>query len=162
MTGRYYSSERNRSCHSVLRNYAENTLRKSGKLIFTPGEANTVQGMHNHFRTADDRVSKNGTAYITNTDMTGPFDSFTDIKTESSVSRFLCPTPGKDETDVDNLRISGAVIKPDSGTRNPDERMAQVFKTIYKQNKKVKNEKTIIFYDDNVYFNDKHCIYFRL
>lgn len=118
MTGRYYSSERNRSCHSVFRNNSESTMRKSGQFIFAPGRAYAVQGINNHFRTADDRVSKNGTAYITNAGMTGPYDSLINIKTESSFSRFLRAIPEKHETDVDNLRISGAVIKPDSGKRN--------------------------------------------
>ncbi|GAA3323806.1 hypothetical protein GCM10020331_049150 [Ectobacillus funiculus] len=41
---------------------------------YVDGRATAVVGTHTHVQTADNRILPNGTAYITDVGMTGPYD----------------------------------------------------------------------------------------
>ena len=96
--------------------HAEVTAEKIAFGWYADGKATAVLGTHTHVQTADNRILKNGTAYITDVGMTGPYDSVIGMKTESSIKRFLYATPQKHEVAEDDLRIAGVLIKADSNS----------------------------------------------
>ena len=51
---------------------------------YLDGRVTAVVGTHTHIPTADKRVLPNGTAYITDVGMTGPYDSVIGVKKNSS------------------------------------------------------------------------------
>ena len=55
--------------------HAEATSEKMAMGHYLDGQVTAVVGTHTHVQTADDRVLPDGTAYITDVGMCGPFDS---------------------------------------------------------------------------------------
>ena len=55
--------------------HAEATSEKQALGWFLDGRVSAVLGTHTHVQTADEKILPNGTAYITDLGMTGPFDS---------------------------------------------------------------------------------------
>lgn len=96
--------------------HAEATAEKQALGFFLDGKATAVIGTHTHVQTADERILKGGTAYITDSGMTGPYDSVIGMKTDAALNRFLYQTPQKYQTAKDELHLCGLMIKADSET----------------------------------------------
>jgi 2',3'-cyclic-nucleotide 2'-phosphodiesterase len=96
--------------------HAEATAEKIAFGWYADGRASVVVGTHTHVQTADNRVLKNGTGYITDTGMTGPYDSVIGMKTESSIKRFLYATPQKHEVGDGDLKFAGVICELDDET----------------------------------------------
>lgn len=96
--------------------HAEVTAEKIAFGWYADGKATAVLGTHTHVQTADNRILKNGTAYITDVGMTGSYDSVIGMKTESSIKRFLYATPQKHEVAEDDLRIAGVLVRVQSNS----------------------------------------------
>src|SRR5690625_5103719 len=69
--------------------HAEATSEKQAFAWYVDGRASAVVGTHTHTQTADERILPNGTAYITDAGMTGPYDSILGVEKESIIERFL-------------------------------------------------------------------------
>ena len=93
--------------------HAETTAEKSAFGWFADGKATGIFGTHTHIQTSDERVLPQGTAYITEVGMTGPYDSVIGMKKESSVKRFVYATPQKHEVAQDDLKIAAVVCEID-------------------------------------------------
>jgi metallophosphoesterase (TIGR00282 family) len=81
------------------------------------GRALAVVGTHTHVPTADARVLPKGTAYLTDAGMTGPYESVLGRDIEAVVGRFLDGMPRRFDVATNDVRISGALIRYDRGSR---------------------------------------------
>jgi len=96
--------------------HAETTSEKIAFSWHADGRASAIIGTHTHIQTADERILPNGTAYLTDAGMTGPYDSVIGMKKESSLKRFIYATPQKHEVATDNIKIAAVFLKIDSET----------------------------------------------
>ncbi len=96
--------------------HAEATAEKMALGIYLDGKVSAVVGTHTHIQTADERILPNGTGYITDVGMTGPYDSVIGMKSTAAINRFLFATPQKYETAKDNVHLAGMFFKIDTET----------------------------------------------
>ncbi len=96
--------------------HAEATAEKIALAQFLDGKVSAIIGTHTHTQTADERILKNGTGFITDCGMTGPYDSVIGMKTDAAINRFLYQTPQKYQTATDNVHLCGVFLKIDSDT----------------------------------------------
>lgn len=94
--------------------HGEATAEKIAFGWYANGRASVVVGTHTHVPTADHRILSNGTAYITDVGMTGPYDSVIGMKKEGSIKRFLYSTPQKYEVGEEDLRFSAVLCEIDN------------------------------------------------
>ncbi len=87
--------------------HAEATAEKIAFGWHANGRASVIAGTHTHIPTADARILPDGTGYITDVGMTGPYDSVIGMKKEGSIKRFIYATPQKYEVAEHDLRFSG-------------------------------------------------------
>lgn len=93
--------------------HGEATAEKQAMGRYLDGRVTAVVGTHTHVQTADEQIFPNGTAYITDVGMTGPYASVIGMKVEIAVKRFLYHTPFKYETAENEIRIAGVVVEAD-------------------------------------------------
>ena len=105
--------------------HAEATSEKIALGKFLDGKVSAVIGTHTHVQTADEHVLPNGTAYITDAGMTGPFDSVIGRKTDQILERFITQMPTKFEVATGDIRLQGVVVTVDEkiGTASNIERV---------------------------------------
>jgi metallophosphoesterase (TIGR00282 family) len=96
--------------------HAEATAEKMALAWYLDGRVSAVVGTHTHIPTADARILPNGTAYITDVGMTGPYDSVIGMKKEIAIKRFLHQTPYKFEMAEHDVRFCGVFIQVDPET----------------------------------------------
>ncbi|MGV8018481.1 MAG: TIGR00282 family metallophosphoesterase [Ignavibacteria bacterium] len=96
--------------------HAEATSEKIAFGWYADGKVSAVVGTHTHVQTADSRILPNGTAYITDVGMTGPYDSVIGMKKETSIKRYLFGTPFKHEVAEDDVKFAGVIVEIDSET----------------------------------------------
>ncbi len=91
--------------------HAEATAEKLALANFVDGQASVFVGTHTHIQTADERILPKGMGYITDSGMTGPYDSVIGMKTEAAINRFLYQTPQKYQTATDSIHLMRSVCK---------------------------------------------------
>ena len=96
--------------------HAEATSEKGALAAYLDGRVSAVVGTHTHVQTADERVTPEGTAYITDVGMTGPYESVIGMRPEKVLERFLLNTPRPFEPAKSGLQLRGAVIEADQET----------------------------------------------
>jgi len=96
--------------------HAEATSEKQAMGWFLDGRVSAVIGTHTHVQTADEQILPQGTAYVTDAGMTGPFDSIIGTKKEAVMERFLMQMPNKFDVAKGDVRLQGAVITVDEHT----------------------------------------------
>jgi len=96
--------------------HAEATAEKVALVNYLDGKVSAVIGTHTHVQTSDERIFPQGTGYITDCGMTGPYDSVIGMKTDAAINRFLYQTPQKYQTAVDNVHLCGVFLKVDIQT----------------------------------------------
>lgn len=96
--------------------HAEATAEKIALANFLDGKVSAIVGTHTHVQTSDERIFANGTGYITDCGMTGPYDSVIGMKTDAAINRFLYQTPQKYQTATDNVHLCGVFFKIDADT----------------------------------------------
>jgi metallophosphoesterase (TIGR00282 family) len=96
--------------------HAEATSEKISLGWYLDGRVSAVVGTHTHVPTADERVLPNGTAYITDVGMTGPFDGVIGVKKELVVSKFLNNMPVRFEAATGDVRLCAVVVDADDST----------------------------------------------
>ena len=106
--------------------HAEATSEKKALGWYLDGEVSAVLGTHTHVQTADEEILPQGTAYISDAGMTGPFDSVIGINKETVIERFLTQMPNKFDLAKDDIRMQGVIVNidPVSGKANSIERMS--------------------------------------
>jgi hypothetical protein len=93
--------------------HAEATSEKQAMGWFLDGQVSAVIGTHTHVQTADEQILPQGTAYMTDAGMTGPFDSIIGTKKEAVLERFLMQMPNKFDVAKGDVRLQGALITVD-------------------------------------------------
>jgi metallophosphoesterase (TIGR00282 family) len=96
--------------------HAEATSEKVAMGWHLDGRATAVIGTHTHIPTADERVLPQGTAYITDVGMTGPYDSVIGVVKETILEKFLTQMPAKFEPAEGDARLSAVLIQADEET----------------------------------------------
>ncbi len=96
--------------------HAESVMEKEAFAHYFDGKVSVVAGTHTHVQTADERILKNGTAYITDLGMTGPRESVIGAEKEIAIQRSLTQMPLKMEIADTEGMINGAVIEIDINT----------------------------------------------
>ncbi|MBI4463924.1 MAG: YmdB family metallophosphoesterase, partial [Acidobacteria bacterium] len=96
--------------------HAEATSEKLAMGWYLDGRVTAVVGTHTHVPTADERVLPNGTAYITDIGMTGPYDSVIGITKETILNRFLTQMPTRFDAADKDPRLCAVVIQADPET----------------------------------------------
>jgi len=94
--------------------HAEASAEKIAMAYFLDGKVSAVIGTHTHVQTSDERIFPNGTGYITDVGMTGPYESVIGMKTTAAINRFVYQTPQKYETAENDVHICGFFLKVDS------------------------------------------------
>jgi metallophosphoesterase (TIGR00282 family) len=94
--------------------HAEATSEKQAMLYYLDGKVSAVIGSHTHVQTADEQITRRGTAYITDAGMTGAHDSIIGMEKEPSLMRFVTGMPRRFTTATDDVKLSGVVVKIDS------------------------------------------------
>ena len=100
--------------------HAEATSEKVALGWFLDGMVSAVIGTHTHIQTSDEKVLPNGTAFLTDAGMTGPFDSVIGRKKEQVLNRFITQMPTKFEMAEDDVQLHGAIIDIDEKTGKAD------------------------------------------
>ena len=96
--------------------HAEATSEKVAMGWHLDGRVTGVFGTHTHVQTADDRILPKGTAYLTDTGMTGPHDSIIGVTTEIAPGRFLTGIPGRFESATGPGRLNAVIVTADQAT----------------------------------------------
>ncbi len=93
--------------------HAEATSEKQALGFYLDGRVSAVVGTHTHVPTADERVLPAGTAFQTDSGMTGPYESIIGMKTDKVLRRFLQQTPFPFEVAKRDVRLAGCLITVD-------------------------------------------------
>ncbi len=96
--------------------HAETSSEKEALACYLDGQVSVVAGTHTHVQTADERILKNGTAYITDVGMTGAEESVIGTIKEIAIERVLTQIPLKMEIADFEAKISGIVAELDAAT----------------------------------------------
>jgi hypothetical protein len=93
--------------------HAEATSEKMAMGWYLDGEVSGVFGTHTHVQTADERILPKGTAYLTETGMTGPTESVIGITKEIAIEKFLTQMPRRFEVAPGPCILSAVLLDVD-------------------------------------------------
>jgi len=96
--------------------HAEASSEKMAMGWHMDGKASFVVGTHTHVQTADERILHHGTAFLTDSGMTGPYDSVIGVKKEIILNRFIYKRGARFEVASENPWLCGAVVEIDPST----------------------------------------------
>lgn len=96
--------------------HAEVTSEKVAMGWHLDGRVSVVYGTHTHIPTADERVLPQGTAYITDLGMTGPYDSILGRRKDRVLRTLLTNTPNPFDVAEDDARLCGIFVRVNSDT----------------------------------------------
>ncbi len=91
--------------------HAEATSEKQALGWYLDGRVAAVVGTHTHVPTADARVLPQGTAFICDVGMTGPYASVLGREVAPVVARFVDGRPRRFEIATEDVRLSGVVVE---------------------------------------------------
>lgn len=96
--------------------HAEATAEKIAMGYYLDGRVSAMFGTHTHVQTADERVLKNGTGYITDIGMTGPKESVIGMDIDASLKRFVTTLPEKYRVAGGETKMNGCIFEIDNET----------------------------------------------
>ena len=102
--------------HIFVDFHAEATSEKLAMSWFLDGRVTAVAGTHTHVPTADERILPGGTAHITDTGMTGPYDGILGVEREAVIGRFQTGLPTRFEVTKGRTQLNGLFIESDQYT----------------------------------------------
>ncbi len=105
-----------RTNNIVVDFHADATAEKISMGWHLDGRVSAVIGTHTHIQTADGCILPNGTAYITDSGMTGPYDSVVGMRKDVALKRFMLQTAHKYEMAKDDVKICGVYVNIDPST----------------------------------------------
>ena len=101
----------------VLDFHCEATSEKQAMGHFCDGRATFVVGTHTHAPTADHRIMRGKTAFVSDVGMTGDFESVIGMNKDEPLSRFLRKIPsGKFEPASGPATLCGLAVESDDAT----------------------------------------------
>jgi 2',3'-cyclic-nucleotide 2'-phosphodiesterase len=90
--------------------HAETTSEKRAMGWHLDGRVAAVVGTHTHVQTADEEILPNGTAYVTDIGMTGPYNSVIGLDKNASLTRFVKQMPAPFEVGQGDVRLCAVLI----------------------------------------------------
>ena len=105
--------------------HAETTSEKIAMGWYLDGRVTAVVGTHTHVATADEHLFPQGTAYITDVGMTGPYDSVIGVQKEQIIHKFLTGLPSRFEAAKDDPRFCAVLIECDQESGRATMRLAE-------------------------------------
>lgn len=97
--------------------HAEATSEKQAMGWYVDGRISVNVGTHTHVQTADERILPQGTAYISDVGMTGPYDGILGMDREAVIKRFLTNLPVRFEVPKKGRsQLSGFLVDVDEKT----------------------------------------------
>jgi metallophosphoesterase (TIGR00282 family) len=93
--------------------HCEATSEKNAMGHYLDSRVSAVLGSHTHIQTADERVLRGGTAYITDVGMCGPWDSVIGLRKENAIERFLTQRHASFDLAQGDVRLQGAIVEID-------------------------------------------------
>ena len=96
--------------------HAEATSEKVALGWYLDGKVSAVIGTHTHIQTADERILPQGTGYLTDAGMTGPYDSVIGRVVEDVLQRFITAIPVRFEVAQGNVQLHGVIVDVDEAT----------------------------------------------
>ncbi|OYD09948.1 TIGR00282 family metallophosphoesterase [Paludifilum halophilum] len=105
--------------------HAETTSEKQALAWYLQGRVSAVVGTHTHVQTADERILPQGTAYLSDVGMTGPYDGVLGMDRDLVVKKFLTQLPVRFEVSQGRTQLNGVVIdiQPSTGKAKRIERV---------------------------------------
>ena len=96
--------------------HAEATSEKQALGFHLDGRVTAVVGTHTHVPTADERILPQGTAYLTDAGMSGPYESVIGMRAPKVIHRFLTQTHSAFEVAKRDVRLAGVLVDADEST----------------------------------------------
>jgi metallophosphoesterase (TIGR00282 family) len=96
--------------------HAEATSDKIALGRYLDGRVSAVVGTHTHVQTADEQILPQGTAYLTDLGMTGPYDSVLGRRVDQVLSKYLTQMSVSLEVADGDPRICGCIVTVDAAT----------------------------------------------
>ena len=96
--------------------HAEATAEKIAMKNYLDGRVTVIYGTHTHVQTADEKITVNGTGYITDIGMTGPINSVIGMDVKASIKRFVTSLPEKYKLAEGEAMLNGCVFEIDDKT----------------------------------------------
>ncbi len=96
--------------------HCEATSEKNAMGHYLDGRVSAVLGSHTHIQTADARVLRGGTAYVTDVGMCGPWDSVIGLRKDYAIERFLTARNAPFEVATGEVWLQGAIVEIDDAT----------------------------------------------
>ncbi len=96
--------------------HAEATSEKAALGWYLDGKVSAIIGTHTHVQTADERILPQGSAYITDVGMTGPYDSVIGFTPKLVIERFLTQMPVRFEVATGPRQFSALWMSLDEKT----------------------------------------------
>lgn len=93
--------------------HAEATAEKIALALYFDGKISALYGTHTHVQTADERVLKNGTAFITDIGMNGPRDGVIGASLDCIIERAKYGFSSKMEPHSDSGQFNGVIFEFD-------------------------------------------------
>ncbi len=93
--------------------HAEATSEKQALAWYLDGRVTAVLGTHTHVPTADEMVLPQGTAFLTDVGMTGPYESIIGMERAAVIQKFLDQLPTRFEVAKGDVRLAGALLEVD-------------------------------------------------
>jgi metallophosphoesterase (TIGR00282 family) len=96
--------------------HAEATSEKQAIAWYLDGRVTGVVGTHTHVQTNDYRVLPEGTAYITDVGMTGPYDGILGVERDAVLKRFMTSLPVRFEVTEGRTQLNAVILDVDMKT----------------------------------------------
>lgn len=100
----------------LLDMHAETTSEKMALGWYLDGRVNCVVGTHTHIQTADERILPQGTAYITDLGMVGPWNSVLGVTADCILTKFLTCRPVRFDLAEGPNVFSAVILEVDDAT----------------------------------------------
>jgi metallophosphoesterase (TIGR00282 family) len=101
---------------TVVDFHAEATAEKISMGWYLDGKVSAVIGTHTHVQTADAQILPQGTGYITDVGMTGPYDSVLGMRKDIAIKRFQLQTAHKFQVAEGDLKVAYVHLNIDGST----------------------------------------------
>lgn len=105
------SQTKNLSPYIIVDFHGEATSEKQAMGWYLDGRVSAVLGTHTHVQTADARVLRRGTGYMTDVGMTGPRDSILGVDKDLVIKKFITQLPVKFEIAHGDIQLNAVVLE---------------------------------------------------
>jgi metallophosphoesterase (TIGR00282 family) len=100
----------------LLDMHGEATSEKIAMGWHLDGKVSAIVGTHTHIQTADERILPQGTAYITDLGMTGPYDSVLGREKQPVLKKFRTSMPAHFDVAEGDVKACGVAVRVESLT----------------------------------------------